>query len=546
MHCLPQRFLATLIALGGLASCGETESKDETSLPVVQIPPAVPPSEHLSTATGKEPGGVEPGPDRPPIMASQSPKPPAVEAPATVPSPPPKTAVAVPQVTPATAEGTFSSQELQTALKAPANETPQSAETPAADPVALKHPDVTQGLPKAEFASLNGLVLQVLKKMPQGGGYAASSDAATKLVSSTTLGTDSPVIQVAPEKAQPSFCSGATYLVFLGVVSELQTNYRLALPEEASKALLVKRQADGVGIWGRWNSNGPGTAKVFHDLGVGINFTDFAKAQPGDFMKIWWNDGIGSTERGHSVIYLGSSKEQDGTEVVKFWSSNLEVGFSEKTIPKSKIVRVLFSRLEDPSRLAEVTKLPAKDDYLADMLNRPSTEKEMFEVCGVESPVGSSLLRPGEKSGQSVGNGKDPGGEKKPLPDPKQPEGTGTVKLSPPTVPTTTAAPNVNEIFAGTPYAAFNFFSKTKILHQAQEVLQLSKDYPGVPDGSPGPMTDAAIKSWQKRSHLKETGLLDAATLKSMDLDGLPEETTPVTPAPGAAAIKDPVAKPKP
>lgn len=542
MHCLPQRFLVTLIALGGLASCGDTQSKDETSRPVVQIPPAVPPAEQLSPVPGKEPGGVEPGPDRPPIMAAQSPKPPAGEASATVPSPPPTTAVAVPQARPATAEGTFSSQELQTVLKAPTNETPQSAAASAADPAALKHPDVTQGLPKAEFASLNELVLQVLKKMPQGGGYAASSEAATKLVSSTTLGTDPLVVQVAPEKAQPSFCSGATYLVFLGVVSELQTNYRLALPEEASKALLVKRQVDGVGIWGRWNSNGPGTAKVFHDLGVGINFTDFAKAQPGDFMKIWWNDGIGSTERGHSVIYLGSSKEQDGTEVVKFWSSNLEVGFSEKTIPKSKIVRVLFSRLEDPSRLAEVTKLPAKDDYLADMLNRPSTEKEMFEVCGVESPVGSSLLRPGETSSQTVGNGKEPGGEEKPLPGTKPTQGQGAVSLSPP-LP---AVPSLNEIFASTPYAAFNFFSKTKILRQAQEVLQLSKDYPAVPDGSPGPMTDTAIKAWQKRGHLKETGLLDAGTLKSMDLDGLPEEKAPEPPAIVSPATKDPVAKPKP
>lgn len=542
MHFLSYRFLATLIALGGLASCGEKESRNDVSRPLVQIPPAVPPSDQRPNSAPKQTEAADPGPDRPPVIASQSPPPPTAEVPTTAAPTSPPTPGKAPQVTPGTAEGSFSPQEIQAVVKTPAIETPQTSAGPTADPVDLKkHPDVTQGLPKAEFASLNELVLQIIQKMPHGGGYAVSSDAATKLVSSTSLKSDAPVIQVAPEKAQPSFCSGATYLVFLGVVSELQTNYRLPLPEEASKALLVKRQADGVGVWGRWNANGPGTAKVFHDLGIGINFTDFAKAKPGDFMKIWWNDGIGSTERGHSVIYLGSSKEQDGTEVVKFWSSNLEVGFSEKTIPKSKIVRVLFSRLEDPSRLAEVTKLPAKDDYLADMLNRPSTEKEMFEVCGVESPAGSSLLRPGETSSQSAGNGKVPASPEKPLPGTTPTQGKGAANLSPPP-----AAPNLNEIFAGTPYAAFNFFSKTKILHQAQEVLQLSKDYPGVPDGSPGPMTDAAIKSWQKRGHLKETGLLDAATLKSMDLDGLPEETAPVPPAPGAAAIKDPVAKPKP
>ncbi|MEZ5433453.1 MAG: PQQ-binding-like beta-propeller repeat protein [Verrucomicrobiales bacterium] len=38
-------------------------------------------------------------------------------------------------------------------------------------------------------------------------------------------------------------------------------------------------------------------------------------------------------------------------------------------------------------------------------------------------------------------------------------------------------------------------------------------------------MTDAAIKSWQKRGHLEETGLLDAATPEIDGLGWMPEET---------------------
>jgi hypothetical protein len=82
--------------------------------------------------------------------------------------------------------------------------------------------------------------------------------------------------------------------------------------------LLIRGQGDGVGIWGRWNANGPGTARLFEELHLGKNFTSFEEARPGDFMKIFWNDNIGGTESGHSVIYLGrgSPKEKEDETVL--------------------------------------------------------------------------------------------------------------------------------------------------------------------------------------------------------------------------------------
>ena len=53
--------------------------------------------------------------------------------------------------------------------------------------------------------------------------------------------------------------------------------------------MAVKSQADGVGIWGRANANGPGFSKLVHDLQAGINFTEPEKAVPGDFLKLFWN-----------------------------------------------------------------------------------------------------------------------------------------------------------------------------------------------------------------------------------------------------------------
>ena len=45
-------------------------------------------------------------------------------------------------------------------------------------------------------------------------------------------------------------------------------------------SLLIAHQRDGQGVWGRWNANGPGTARLFTELRLGRNFTDFAEARP--------------------------------------------------------------------------------------------------------------------------------------------------------------------------------------------------------------------------------------------------------------------------
>jgi hypothetical protein len=35
---------------------------------------------------------------------------------------------------------------------------------------------------------------------------------------------------------------------------------------------MIRGQRDGEGIWGRWNANGPGTARLFHEMNLGENF----------------------------------------------------------------------------------------------------------------------------------------------------------------------------------------------------------------------------------------------------------------------------------
>lgn len=225
----------------------------------------------------------------------------------------------------------------------------------------------------APSMDFNEHVLKSLKEMPQGGGYSIRPPAHHGLVKSVSM--DGNAYKVDPEKASPSFCSGATYLVFLKALQ------KATKPTQSSK-LLITGQDDGVGVWGRWNSNGPGTARLVHELGLGRNFQDWSEARPGDFLKIFWNDEIGKHERGHSVIFLGEEMV-NGVPHVRFWSSNQPDGMGEKSVEKTKIRRAIFSRIEHPERIENVRTLPEKDDYLAEMLTRPSSPEEMAKMSGL-------------------------------------------------------------------------------------------------------------------------------------------------------------------
>ena len=232
----------------------------------------------------------------------------------------------------------------------------------------------------ANAAGLNNLVLEQMGKMPSGGKYSVSHFAKIKLQSAAHF--ESGKFFVIPTKPYVSFCSGATYLVFIKTVEELRDRGQLQLDYATLNQLIIRDQRDGEGVWGRWNANGPGTGRLFHELGLGRNFTDFSQAQPGDFMKIFWNNNVGKSESGHSVIFLGTTNHPDG-EYVRFWSSNIGMGYGEKEVPRSKIANAIFSRLETPANLTRVRDIPVVDAYLASLLRKKSNFAEATKKCGI-------------------------------------------------------------------------------------------------------------------------------------------------------------------
>lgn len=228
---------------------------------------------------------------------------------------------------------------------------------------------------------INTIVLKTIKEMPSGGGYATSSKAAINFGKSIVV-IAGPEIKVMPETAIPSYCSSATYLVLIKVIKNLMESGRISIDETTLQDFLWKGQPDGVGVWGRWNANGPGTARLFHELNAGENFSNLSKAQPGDFLKIWWTDEIGAKERGHLVVFLETRKNEKGEEFLRFWSSNIPDGYGEKEVLLTKVKRMLFSRLSRPEGFESVTNLPNKDEFLASMLKESFTFDQVKKMTG--------------------------------------------------------------------------------------------------------------------------------------------------------------------
>ncbi len=226
----------------------------------------------------------------------------------------------------------------------------------------------------------NDLILDQVRQMPQGGRYSASRVATIRLQSAAHF--ESGKFFVLPDAASPSYCSGATYLVFMKTIEALRSRGALHLDYATLEGLMIRNQRDGEGIWGRWNANGPGTARLFHEMDLGPNFDDFAEAQPGDFMKIFWSPEVGRAEHGHSVIYLGMERKA-GMDYVKFWSSNIPTGYGEKSVPRAKIVHAIFSRLDTPGNLTRVVDAPPVDKYLASLLSTRSSYEEAKAKCGL-------------------------------------------------------------------------------------------------------------------------------------------------------------------
>jgi hypothetical protein len=154
--------------------------------------------------------------------------------------------------------------------------------------------------------------------------------------------------------------------------------------------------------------------------GTGFSFRDdkLTYARAGDFLKLFWNDNVGASEKGHQVVYLGTKTEGD-RDMICFWGSQrqgkkkrsggtgalyfpaategeVQDGYGEVCRPRSDIKEMIFSRvtcmerlaagLDDmASRAAEKGGLPDRfvDQYLFSLREKSSDHATLDREYGI-------------------------------------------------------------------------------------------------------------------------------------------------------------------
>lgn len=231
------------------------------------------------------------------------------------------------------------------------------------------------------WRSLQHAILSIQRSGP--GGYSTEDYAKEALVNAFQWDEQTRRPRFTPGTARPSFCSAAVYAALLSALLHWEEcNQRRYISAKAWQALLPRLVKDGIGPWGYANANGPGFALLVHQLGAGINFTDWEKARPSDIAKIWWNDHIGADERGHLVILV-----QDDGANIRFWSANQARdnnpgGYGIRSVPKSAIRRILFTRITHPAAFNRASALP-DSPWLTSLMQSNTTWEECIRRCGI-------------------------------------------------------------------------------------------------------------------------------------------------------------------
>ena len=186
------------------------------------------------------------------------------------------------------------------------------------------------GQPRAGCGSVdyNKMILDIIKAMPKGGGYTLNvNELQLPTITANSVGDGKWEMRVF--EGHPSHCTSATYTIFAMLAATLQNGGRINLTPPELESLAIqptmpdgKARVDGEGPFQIFNSNGAGAAALIKHTGTGISFRDdkFIYARPGDFLKLFWNENVGATERGHQVVFL-DHRTVAGREMVCFWGS---------------------------------------------------------------------------------------------------------------------------------------------------------------------------------------------------------------------------------
>ncbi len=286
----------------------------------------------------------------------------------------------------------------------------------------------TADAPACRGADYNRMILDIIDSLPKGGGYDREK-VELPIVASLGIATR---WEMLVRHGRPSHCTSATYSLFLHLATVLQSNRKLSLNDDEIRSLEAAKTmpdgthlVDGQGPFWIFNANGAGTAAFLKHTGTGISFRDdkLAYARPGDFLKLFWNNKVGASERGHQVVYTGR-RIIKGRDMVCFWGSQQQRkkvrsghgteplyfsayadgkvydGYGEVCRPRGDIEGMIFSRVTCMEHLAAgLAAMKAKaaargpapgglpylfvDDYLYSLREESSDAETLDKTYGI-------------------------------------------------------------------------------------------------------------------------------------------------------------------
>jgi hypothetical protein len=286
----------------------------------------------------------------------------------------------------------------------------------------------------------NAMILEIVGGMPAGGGYSLkASEVELPTITAHNIGGGNWEMRV--YDGQPSHCTGATYAVYAHLVATLHNGGAIRLSPDQLRSLEILRtmpdgtaRLDGEGPFAIFNANGAGGAALLKHTGTGFSFRDdkLAYARPGDFLKLFWNGNVGSSEQGHQVVYTGR-REIAGRDMVCFWSSQrqnrkkrggrrealyfaasstagMQDGYGEVCRPRGDIKAMIFSRITCMEHLgAGLAEMAAKakarggrphlfvDEYLFSIRTQSSdhaTLDRMYDIHAAPAAFADSGIAP--------------------------------------------------------------------------------------------------------------------------------------------------------
>ncbi|MGH7597554.1 MAG: hypothetical protein ACREOI_14465 [bacterium] len=149
-----------------------------------------------------------------------------------------------------------------------------------------------------------------------------------------------------------SYCSGSTYAAFIEQMNVLFPGEGEKLSYDRYEALRMQeedggRREDTIKFWGKWNDDGFGSHYALVQYAKMGKEIKPRNARPGDFMNISWKTG-----NGHSVIFLGWYKDENGQKHIVYWASQTRTnGFGDEVVPLERIKDVKTVRLVHPENL---------------------------------------------------------------------------------------------------------------------------------------------------------------------------------------------------